>query len=119
MPDTGAAISVINEEVVKILNVEIKQYDKSRIKAVTADGNEVQNILWFAETYVTLGNQTLEKVRMVVFKNTTNPCLVGRDVLAIHSATKTNFEALMNNETPVQQTSKDLNDELREYLKTG
>ena len=25
----------------------------------------------------------------------------------------------MNNETPVQQTSKDLNDELREFLKTG
>ena len=57
MPDTGAAISVINEEVAKILNVKIKPYDKSRIKAVTADGNEVQNIKGFAETDVTLGNQ--------------------------------------------------------------
>ena len=86
---------------------------------MTADGKEVQNILGFAEIDVTLGNQTLEKVRMLVFKNATNPCLVGRDVLAIHPATKTNFEALMNNEAPVQQTSKNRNDELREYLKTG
>ena len=56
---------------------------------MTADGNEVQNILGFAEIDVTLGNQTLEKVRMLVFKNATNLSLVGRDVLAIHSATKT------------------------------
>ena len=34
MLDSGAAISVISEEVAKILNVEIKPYDKSRTKAV-------------------------------------------------------------------------------------
>ena len=119
IPDTGAAISVISEEVARILSVEIKPYDKSRIKAVTADGKEVRDILGFAEVDVTLGDQTLEKVRMLVFKNSTNPCLIGRDVLAVHPVTKANFEALMSNETPSQQTSKDLEDELREYLKTG
>ena len=64
MPNTGAAISVISEEVARILKLEIKPYDKSRIKAVTANGKEVQNILGFAEVDVTLGGQTLEKVRM-------------------------------------------------------
>ena len=77
IPDTGAAISVISEEVARILNVEIKPYDKSRIKAVTADGKEVKDILGFADVDVTLGNQTLEKVKMLVFKNSTNPCLIG------------------------------------------
>ena len=32
IPDTCAAISVISEEVARILNIEIKPYDKSRIK---------------------------------------------------------------------------------------
>ena len=117
VPDTGAAMSVLSEEVARILNIKIKPYDKSRIKAVTADGKEVQDILGFAEVNVTLGNQTLEKVKMLVFKNSTNPCLIGRDVLAVHPVTKANFEALLSNETPAQQTS--LNDELREYLKMG
>ena len=119
IPDTGAAISVISEEVARILNIEIKPYDKSRIKAVTADGKEIKDILGFAEVDVTLGNQTLEKVKMLVFKNSTNPCLIGRDVLAVHPVTKANFEELMSNENPIQPIGKDLNDELRKYLKTG
>ena len=118
MADTGAGISVISEEVAKILNIDIKPYDKSKIKAVTADVKEVKDILGFAEVDVTIG-QTLEKVKMLVFKNTTNPCLVGRDVLAVHPVTKANFEALIINDAPVQPLGKDLNDELREYLRTG
>ena len=57
--NTGAAVSVINEEVAKILTIEIKPYDKSRIKAVTAYGKEIKDILGFAEVDVTLGNQIL------------------------------------------------------------
>ena len=56
---------------------------------------------------------------MLVFKNSTNPCLIERGVLAVHLVTKANFGALMNNEYPTQPLGKDLNDELREYLKTG
>ena len=119
IPDTGAAISVISEEVARILNIEFKPYDKSRIKAITADGKEVKDILGFANVDVTLGNKTLEKVRMLVFKNSTNRCLIGRDVLAVHPITKANFEALMSNEDPTQLSSKDLNDEFKENLKTG
>ena len=119
MADTGAGISVISEEVAKILNIEIKPNDKSKIKAVTADGKEVKDILGFAEVDVTIGNQTLERVKMLVFKNTTNPFLVGRDVLAVHPVTRSNFEVLINNDAPVQPIGKDLNDELREYLRTG
>ena len=53
-------------------------------------------MLGFAEVNVTLGNHTLEKVRMLVFKNASNPCLIGRDVLAVHPETKIQFNALMN-----------------------
>ena len=122
MADTGAGISVISEEVAKILNKEIKPYDKFKIKAVVrkADGKEFKDILGFAEVDVTIiGNQTLEKFKMLVFKNTTNPSLVGRDVLEVHPVTKANFEAFINNDAPVKPIGKDLNDELREYLKTG
>ena len=65
---------------------------------------------------------------MLVFKNASNPCLIGRDVLAVHPETKTHFNALMNTQecdcytqqsSSTQQSSKQLNDELREYLKTG
>ena len=107
MADTGAAISVISEEEARILNIEIKPYDKSKIKAVTADGTEAKDSLGFAEVDATLGNQALEKVKMLVFKNSTNPCLVGRDVLSVHPVTKANFEALMNNEAPVQPAGKE------------
>ena len=103
LADTGADISVIREEVAKILNIEIKPYDRSKIKAVTADGKVFKDILGFAEVDVTIGNQTLEKVKMLVFKNATNPCLVGRDVLAVHPVTKANFEALINNEPQYNQ----------------
>ena len=119
LADTGAGISVISEEVAKILNIEIKSYDRTKIKAVTADGKEVKDILGFAELDATIDNQTLEKVKMLVFKNASNPCLVGRDVLAVHPVTKANFEALINNTATVQPSDKDLNDERREYLRTG
>ena len=50
---------------------------------------------------------------------TSNPCLIGRDVLAVRPVTKANFKAFMSNEDPIQPVDKDLNDELREYLRTG
>ena len=117
---SNPSILVMSEEVAKILDVEIKPYDKSRTKAVTADGKEEQNVLGFAEVNVTLGNHTLEKVRMLVFKNASNPCLIGRDVLAVHPETKTQFNALMNTQececstqqsNNTQQSSKQVNDE--------
>ena len=125
---SNPSILVMSEEVAKILDVEIKPYDKSRTKAVTADGKEVQNVLVFAVVNVTLGNHTLKKVRVQVFKNASNPCLIGRDVLAVHPETKSHFDALMNTQEcecstqqsgSTQEESKQLKDELREYLKTG
>ena len=38
--DTGAAISVISEDVAKSVGLEIKLYEKTRIKAITTDGKE-------------------------------------------------------------------------------
>ena len=56
---------------------------------------------------------------MLVFKNSTNPCLIGRDVLAIHPETKMHFDALMSNQVGAAQQLCTYNDEFREYLKTG
>ena len=75
--------------------LEIKPFDKSKV--ITADGKEVKDMLGFAEAYIILGKQKLDKVRMLVLKNATNPCLKGRDVLATHPDTKQHFEALMSN----------------------
>ena len=101
IPDTGAAISVISEKVAKMAGLEIKPFNKAKVKVVTAEGNEVKDLLGFAEADVTLGNQKQEKVKMLVFKSLTNPCLIGRDVLATHPDTKQHFEALMGHkQTP-------------------
>ena len=97
--DTGASITVINEDVAKAIGAEIKPYDQNKIKAVRADGKEVKNILGFAEVDVILGNQKLEKVNVLVFKNATNPCLIGRDVLATHPDIKHHFDAIMGKRT--------------------
>ena len=94
IPDTGATISVISENVAKAIGAEIKPYDRTKIKVITADGKEVKDILGFAEVDVILGNQKLERVKMLVFKNATNPCLIGRDVLATHPDTKQHLEAI-------------------------
>ena len=45
IPDTGAAISVVSEEVAKSLKLEIEPYDKTRVKAITAEGKEVKDIV--------------------------------------------------------------------------
>ena len=34
---------------------------------------------------------------MLVFKNVTNSCLIGRDILATHPDTKQHFEAFLGN----------------------
>ena len=89
IPDTGAAISVISKTVAKAIGVEVKPFDRTKVKAITADGKEVKDIRRspFAEEDVILGNQKLERVNMLVFKNATNPCLIRRDVLATHPDT--------------------------------
>ena len=93
--DTDASISVISEDTARILGAKISPYDRSRIKAMTADGKEVKDVLGFAEAEVTLGNQKLTNARMYVFKNLTNPCLIGRDILSAHTETKDHFEAII------------------------
>ena len=100
MPDTGASITVISENVVKTIGAEIKPFVMNKIKVITADGKEVKDILGFAEEDVILGNKNLEKVKMLVFRNATNPCLIGRDVLATHPDIKHHFDAIMGKQTP-------------------
>ena len=73
---------------------------------VTAEGNEVKDLLGFTEADLMLGNQKKEKVKMLVFKSLTNPCLIGRDVLSTHPDTKHHFEALMGN-NQAQSTQRD------------
>ena len=58
-------------------------------------GREVKDILGFTEVYVILGNNKVEKVKMLVFKNAANSCLICRNVLATHPDTKHHFETLM------------------------
>ena len=56
--DTGASMSVISEDTARKVNAKIRPYDKSKIRAMTADGKEVKDVLCFAEVEVTLGNQS-------------------------------------------------------------
>ena len=90
---------MISEDVAKAIGAEIKRYDQNKIKVVTADGKEVKDLLRFAEVDIILGYQKLERVKTIVFKNSTNPCLVGRDVLATHPDIKQHFEAIMGKQT--------------------
>ena len=107
IPDSDASITVISEEVAKAIGAELTPYDRNKIKAVTADGKEIKDILGFAEVDLILGNQKLEKVKMPVFKNATNPCLIGRDVLATHPDIKQHFVAIMGKqEVPKQRNCK-------------
>ena len=85
--------------------LEIRPFNKAKVKVVTADGKEVKDMLGFVEADLILGNQKLEKVKMLMFKKVTNPCLIGRDILATHPDTKQHFEALMGNkQSPIVQT---------------
>ena len=59
--------------------LEIRPFNKAKVKVVTAEGNEVKDLLGFTEADVILGNQKQEKVKMLVFKSLTNPCLIGRE----------------------------------------
>ena len=56
---------------------------------------------------VILGRNKVEKVKMLVFKNATNPCMIGRDVLATHPDAKHHFESLMGaKETTITSQNK-------------
>ena len=59
------------------------------MRFITADGKEVQDVPGYVETDVTLGEHKLKGVRMLVFKRATNPCLIGRDLLAVNPSNKT------------------------------
>ena len=93
-------MSVISEETAQRAGLKINPCNNSKIRVITADGKEVKDLLGFAEVDIALGNQKLEKVKTLVFKNATNPCLVGRDVLATHPDIKQHFEAIMGKQTP-------------------
>ena len=88
-----ATIFVISEDTARKVNAKISPYDKSKIRAMTADGKEVKDVLGFAELEVTLGNQKLNNARMLVVKDLTNPCLIDRDILSAHPETKNHLEA--------------------------
>ena len=66
---------MISVEVAQAIGLEIKPYDKTKIKAITAEG-KIKDILGFTEVDVIIGNQKVEKVKMLVFKNDTNPIFV-------------------------------------------
>ena len=57
IPDTGAAITVVSKAVAKMANLEIKPFNKAKVKVVTAEGNEVKDLLGFAEADVILGRR--------------------------------------------------------------
>ena len=77
---------MISEEVAKTIGLEIKPYDKTKVKATANE--KVKDILGFTVVDVILGDQKMEKVEMLVFKNATNPCLIVRNVLATHPRKK-------------------------------
>ena len=57
------------------------------------------------EADVTLDNHKFKGVRMIVFQRATNPCLIGRDVLAIHTTTQDHFLAMMGLKKPKAPTT--------------
>ena len=93
--NTSASMSVISEDTARTVVAKISPYDKTQIIAMTADGKEVKDVIGFAEVEVTLGSQKLTNARMLFFKNLTNPCLIGRDILSAHPETKDHFEAII------------------------
>ena len=87
--------------------LEIRPFNKAKVKVVTADGNELKDLLGFVEADIIQGNRKLENLKMLVFKSLTNPCLIGREVLAKHPDTKQHFEALMGiKQSPIIQTNR-------------
>ena len=95
IPDTGAAISVISEVTAKKTGLNFYPYDKNKVKVMTEDGKEVQDVPGYVEADVTLGELRLKGVKMLVFRRATNPCFIGRDVLAVHPSTKDHYQAIM------------------------
>ena len=93
--DTGAAISVISEETVKRAGLNVYPSDKNKVRVMTADGKEVQDVPGYEEADITLGEHQLKGVKMLFFKRATNPCLIGRDLLAVHPSTKDHYQAMM------------------------
>ena len=81
-------MSVISEETAKRAGLKVNPYDSTKVRVITADGKEVPDVPGYVEADVTLDNYRLKGVKMIVFKRATNPCLIGRDVLAVHPSTQ-------------------------------
>ena len=64
IPDTGAAISVISKETAKRAKLNVLQHDKNKVRVMTADDKEVQDVTGYVEADVTLGEHQLKGVRM-------------------------------------------------------
>jgi hypothetical protein len=74
IPDTGAAMSVISEETARKVGLKINPYDKTKVRVITADGKEVQDVPGYVETDIRLNEHVVKNVKMIVFKRATNPC---------------------------------------------
>ena len=109
IPDTGAAMSVISEETAKRAGLKVNPYDRSKIRAITEDGKEVPDVPGYVEADVTLENNRLKGVKIIVFKRATNPCLIGREVLSVHPSTQDHFLAMMGLKKPKVPTTLPIN----------
>ena len=113
--DTGAAMSVISEETAKRAGLKLSPYDNSKIRVISADGKEVPDVPGYVEADVTLDNHRLKGVKMIVFKMATNPCLIGRDVLAVHPTNQDHCLAMMGLKKPKVPTTLQISHNEEEF----
>ena len=62
--DRCAAIFVISEETAKKAGLNVYPYDKNKVRVITSDGKEVQDVPGYVKADVTLGEHRLKGVKM-------------------------------------------------------